>query len=372
MASPGRLSSWAARTDKARAAPRIARQLLWGLRSRKRDNAFARMRAAFYRGCWRDAAAAVGAELRELGAGFWEARRGGARTIICGEQIALDDQLRVRLARQKAVTARVLGPHGFTTPRAVSFDLASLERGLAFLADAKGPVVVKPDGVPKGRFMVPEGPGAGRGITCGLRKPKDFVRAVRWAAVFGAEVIAEEQVNGAAYRLLYLDGHLIDAIRRDPPRVFGDGISTIGELMAAETAERLAARPPMALHPLEVDLDCRLALARQGRSLASVPRALEAVVVKSVCNSNAAHDNHVVRGDIHPELERLGGKLARQLGLRLAGVDVMSVDPSQPPAPADFAFNEINANPGLHHHWLVAEPERRAPVGALALEAALS
>jgi hypothetical protein len=356
--------------QKARAATRVARRLCAGLRTRGRDNAFDALRAAFYRRFWSDAAAAVGAELHELGAGYLQARRGSAWTLICGEQIALDSHLRARLARHKMLTARLLAPLGFTQPEAISFELASLDKGLSFLAAAKGPVVLKPDGVPNGQFG--EGPGAGRGITCGVRQPDEFVRAARHAALFGNELIAEREVEGASYRLLYVDGRLVDAVRRDPPRVFGDGLCTIAELMRAETAERLAARPPMALHPLDIDLDCRLTLARQGLAPEHVPGALEAVVVKTVCNQNAAHDNHVARDRIHPELERLGARLVGHLGLRLAGVDIMSPDPSLAPSAERFAFNEINANPGLHHHWLVAEPERRAPVGALALEAALS
>ncbi len=358
--------------DKVRAAGRVARRLYWELRPRGEDNAFAAVRARFYRMFWREAAAAAGAELHELGSGYWQARRMRRRALIRGDQIGLDDHLRVRLVRDKTLTARLLAPLGFVTPESVTFDPGSLEEGLAFLAAARGPVVVKPDGVPQGRFAVPDGPGAGRGVTCGVRTGAEFRRAARRAAVFGSRLIAEKQIEGASYRLLYLDGQLIDAVRRDPPRVFGDGISTIAELMHAQNAERRAARPAMALSALRADLDCRLALERQQLRLGSVPAPLQPVTVKTACNENAAFDNHVACGRIHPELARLGGELVRYVGLRLAGVDIMSRDPAQTPSAQTVVFNEINANPGLHHHWLVAEAERRAPVGRLVLEAALS
>jgi hypothetical protein len=353
-------------------AIRNARQLCWSLRPRSEENRFAAVRSGFYKIFWKDAASAVSAELRELGSGYWQAKRGAAWTVIRSGQIALDDPLRASLARNKMLTAQLLAPHGFTTPQSVAFDPDALREGLDFLARFGGPLVVKPDGIPKSRFVAPEGPGAGRGVTCGVRTPRELERAARWASLFGAKVIAEKEIAGGSHRLLYLDGELIDAVRRDPPRLFGDGISTIAELMRAENAERKAARPPVALHPIVADLDCRLTLARQGLGIRSVPKALQPVVVKTVCNQNAAYDNHVVRERIHPALARLGGELVKQLGLRLAGVDVMTQDPARPPAEGAFVFNEINANPGLHHHWLVAEPERRAPVGAMVLEAALS
>lgn len=351
---------------------RSARQLWWNLRPRGEERSFAAVRSGFYKNFWKEAARAVGAELRELGSGYWQAKRGAAWTVIRSDQIALDNQLRANLARNKMITAQLLAPHGFTTPASVAFDPDALGEGLDFLARTGGPLVVKPDGIRQSRFAAPAGPGAGRGVTCGVRTPRELERAARWASLFGAKLIAEKEVPGASYRLLYLDGELIDAVRRDPPRVFGDGISTIDELIRAENAERIAARPPVALHPIVADLDCRLTLARQGLNLRSVPKALEPVVVKTVCNQNAAYDNHIVRERIHPALARLGGEVVTQLGLRLAGVDVMTQDAARPPSDGAFAFNEINANPGLHHHWLVAEPERRAPVGAMALEAALA
>lgn len=358
--------------DKARAAARTARQLWWELRPRAEERAFGAVRARFYRMFWSEAAAAAGVELRELGSGYWQARRAGAWALLRGDQIGLDDHLRVRFVRDKTLTARLLSPLGFTTPESVTFGLDSLDRGLAFLAAARGPVVVKPDGIAQTRFSVSDGPGGGRGVTCGVRAPDELRRAARWAALFGSRLIAEKHIEGASYRLLYLDGKLIDAVRRDPPRVFGDGVSTIGELMQAQNAERLGARPAMALSALRADLDCRLSLARQQLRLDSVPAPLQPVAVKTVCNQNASFDNHVVRERIHPELARLGGAMVRYTGLRLAGVDLMAEDPARAPSADAVVFNEINANPGLHHHWLVAEPEQRAPVGKLVLEAALS
>lgn len=356
--------------SRVSAALRAARHLSWALRPRGEENGFREIRARFYRGFWEGAARAVGAELVPLGE-FWQARRGNAWTLIRQDQIALDDHLRVRLARNKAATARLLAPYGFAAPASVEFDLDSLDKGYAFLAAARGPIVLKPDGIPRGRFVSSDGPGAGRGITCGVRTRAELARAARWAALFGARILAEEEMPGASYRLLYLDGRLIDAVRRDAPRVFGDGASTLAELIRAENAERRRAHPPLAFSPLTPDLDCRLTLERQGLTLASRPAALQAVQVKTVCNQNAAYDNHVVLESIHPRLASLGAELAWRLGLRLAGVDVMCVDPSAPPAPGAFAVNEVNANPGLHHHWLVAEPQRRAPVGELVLDAAL-
>lgn len=353
------------------AAARGLRQLVRAVRTRAQQQAFRQVRARFYAAYWKRTAEAIGAELHELDGAWRQARRGGRWTLIRSDQIALDSALRAGFARNKVLTARLLAPLGFDAPASVSFGLDSLDKALAFQASVGGPVVVKPDGAASGGLMAGDGPGAGRGVTCGLRTPAELERAARWASLFGATLICEEQIDGASYRLLYLDGELIDAVRRDPPRVFGDGLSTIAELIVAENAERRTAGTATALSPLVADLDCRLTLARQGLTLRDVPGAFRAIAVKTVANENASYDNHVARDSIHPELARLGGRLAKHLGLRLAGVDVMTRDPSRFPQERCL-FNEVNANPGLHHHWLVAEPQRRSPVGERVLEAALS
>src|SRR5688572_32104639 len=58
---------------------------------------------------------------------------------------------------------------------------------------------------------------------------------------------SSDLIAGASYRLLYLEGRLIDAVRRDPPTVTGDGYSTIRRLIAHENRRRLERRPFTAL-----------------------------------------------------------------------------------------------------------------------------
>ena len=69
---------------------------------------------------------------------------------------------------------------------------------------------------------------AGAGITTGVRTLPRLISALARAGAHCGEVIVEEEVGGDNLRLLYLDGELIDSVRRLPPVVRGDGISSIG------------------------------------------------------------------------------------------------------------------------------------------------
>jgi D-alanine-D-alanine ligase-like ATP-grasp enzyme len=224
------------------------------------------------------------------------------------------------------------------------FPLSRIVEAERFLARASNPVVVKPN----------SGTGAGNGVTTGIRSRAQLRRAARFASAFDGELLIEEEVPGSSHRLLYLDGKLIDAIRRDPPIVRGDGRSSIRALVRAETIRRLAGKPVMALSPLRIDLDCLNTLASKGLSAASVLPAGSQLAIKKAVNQNAAPQNHVVLDAVHPETASLAGRVVSELGVRLAGVDIISPDISVPLAVNGGRFGEINTTPGLHHHDLVA------------------
>ncbi len=197
---------------------------------------------------------------------------------------------------------------------------------------------------------------SGRGMTCGVRTRRELAIAARRAAGYSSQVLVERMVLGASYRVLLLDGEVLDVIRRDPPGVRGDGRSTIAELIAAENRRRVAAGSQAGFARLELDLDLVLTLRRAGLRLRSVPPAGVEVKVKTAVSGNAAIENETVRSPVSPELLREAVAAAETLGVRLAGVDVITTDLSRPLAETGGAINEVNTLPTLLHHLYVADP----------------
>ena len=62
---------------------------------------------------------------------------------------------------------------------------------------------------------------------------------------------------------------------------------------------------------------------------------------------------------------------ARAVGVRLAGVDLITPDASLPLDAAGGVILEVNATPGLQYHYEVRDPVRATPVMAPILEALL-
>ena len=58
--------------------------------------------------------------------------------------------------------------------------------------------------------------------------------------------------------------------------------------------------------------------------------------------------------------------------MHLAGVDVITPDPSRPLVESGGVINEVNGTPGLHHHYLVADPVAATRVAIPVLERLLN
>lgn len=309
-------------------------------------------RNGVYRRIWSEAAGALGASFCDMGDGFYRVERDGASTRVWQQVTALDDTVTLRLALAKPVVHRALTDAGVPVPPHLEFDFRKPAPALRFLDDGWMPCVVKPA----------RGTGGGAGITAGVRTRTDFMRARLLASRFDSRLLIERQAQGPVHRLLFLDGELIDVVRHRAPRVIGDGRATIEELVAGENERRRAADGEEGLSLVRIDLDAVLTLARAGLKLSSVPARDEAIVLKAVTNDNRLEDRERYAGPLAGELATAARTAVVALGLRLAGVDVITPDPSRALRDTGGVITDVNGTPGIHHHYLIADRASIVPV----------
>lgn len=315
----------------------------------------------FHQRIWREAADAVGAELEDLGSGFLALRRGDRSTIVWQHHVMLDDPVTLRLTTDKSLDHRLLADAGLPVTVHTELDADDRRGALRFLAESQGPCVVKPA----------RGTGGGYGVTCGVTSADDLVRASMRARHLDRRLLIERQVAGDEYRFLFLDGELLDVVRRRPLRLVGDGRSTVSDLIAADNDHRADTQGWAGLRRIEVDLDSILALRGCGMTLRSVPALGTTVQIKSTANVNAPADNETVEC-LSDELVEDAARAALVLGVRLASVEVITPDPTRSLRAAGGAVLEVNGTPGLHYHYLVADPDRATPVAVPILERVLA
>src|SRR5579871_2249030 len=297
--------------------------------------------AGFYERMWTEAAAAVGASVKDLGLGVFEVRRGEVSTRVVQNSTAMDDLATFCIARSKPVIYRLLNQHGLRTPRYAEFAIDDMSSAVALLEEVGGDCVVKPG----------SGSGGGRGITTGIRTRWQLARAAHAASLFSDDLLIEEQIEGTNYRLLYLDGKLLDAVLRQPPSVTANGRSSLLQLVEESNAQRLARGPKLAHGLLTIDLDMKRTLAKQGYTLAAVLPAGTVVTLKTAINENAGPDNVTATDQLGEALIAEGARVAALARVRLAGVDVITRNPRVSLQESGGVILEVNTPPGYYWHY---------------------
>ncbi len=321
-----------------------------------------RVRDALYERIWREAADAAGARIEQLAPGLFELSRDRASVRVCQQMVDFDDPVTLELALDRALVHKLLAVAGTQIPDHLEFAARDPAPALEFLA-AGGPCVVRPAVRTAARPS---------GTTAVVERPDELMRARMHAATGSERLLIERQAAGGLYRLLLLDGELIDVVRILPAQLTGDGRSTIESLIVAENERRVTAGGATGTSMLTVNLDMVTTLERAGLNLSSVLEPGRALAIVSVVNNDAGGDNVAFHGELSPQLLAEAISAQSAIGLHLASVDVITTDPTKPLAETGGVINEVSGAPELHHHYLAADPDRATRVAVPILERLLT
>ncbi len=308
----------------------------------------------FYRTVWGEAAASLDLPVTDIGGQFFEIRCPGSALRVCKNITSLDDQVTVSIAADKPLVHRLLAARGVPVPAHLACGYRNVAAAWAFVSQQSRSCVVKPA----------KRTGGGTGITMDVSTRHELVAAMARAGSYCHELVIEEQLPGDNYRLLYLDGTLIEALQRRPSRLLGDGMSTVKELLAAHIAHATdAASAERAFR--HGSRRIRRLLAQTGRLSDDVPAAGEPLRLKRVIDMDDRQDNESVTDGVCAAIIEAGAAAAAAVGVRLAGVDVITSDRTVALDEVGGAVIEVNTGPGLHYHYMMAgEP---TPVASLIL-----
>ncbi len=255
----------------------------------------------------------------------------GGRSIRCRESLSeLTSSVALSICDDKRMTRRIVEAAGVRVPeRFDPDDTAALRAALA----AHGQLVVKPA---RGE--------QGKGVAVGLSTLEAVEAAVAEARRLCPEVLVEEQVAGEDLRLVLIDYKVVAAAVRRPPRVVGDGRSTVRALIEHQSRRRAAATGGESRIP--IDMETERTLAEGGWSLDDVAPIDEEIMVRKAANLHLGGTIHDVTDEVHPTLVAAATAAARAIDIPVTGIDLMVTSPRQP----DYAFIEANERPGLANH----------------------
>lgn len=252
--------------------------------------------------------------------------------------------LGVELASDKEGTKRVLRDCGVPVPRGtVVYYMDELEQAID---DVGGfPIVIKPlDG------------NHGRGITINIETWELAEAAYDAAKEVSKGVIVERFYRGRDHRILVINGKVVAVAERVPAHVVGNGRSTISELIEATNRDpRRGDGHDNILTRIELDRQSWELLDRQGFELDTVLNQDEICYLKATANLSTGGVAIDRTDEIHPENIWLCQRVAKIIGLDIAGIDMVTQDISQPLHQVDGVIVEVNAAPGFRMHFCPSE-----------------
>lgn len=249
--------------------------------------------------------------------------------------------LGVELACDKEGTKTILQEAGVPVPRGTTIQyLEELEKAIEEVGSY--PIVIKPlDG------------NHGRGITIDINSRQQAEEAYNLASRESKSrtIIVERYYQGSDHRVLAIDGKVVAVSQRIPAHVIGDGKSTVGELIEiANLDPRRGEGHDNVLTKITVDKISLGVLERQGYRLDSVLPAGETVYLRATANLSTGGIAVDCTDDIHPENIWLCQRVAKLIGLDIAGIDVVTPDISKPLREVEGVIVEVNAAPGFRMH----------------------
>jgi GNAT-family acetyltransferase (TIGR03103 family) len=252
----------------------------------------------------------------------------GGRSIVTRESLSeLTSAVAMSRCDDKRITRRICVAAGLSVPRGRT--ATGDEDDLAFLREV-GEVVVKPA---RGE--------QGKGITVGVRDEQSLERAVAAAHQHCPTVLLEELVEGEDLRVIVIGHEVVAAAVRKPAAVIGDGRSTIGRLITAQSRRREAATDGESRIPLD-DMTLET-IGAQGFDLDDVLPYGQELRVRRTANLHTGGTIHDVTAQLHPALVTAAVRASRALDIPVTGLDFLVPDLAGP----DHVLIEANERPGL-------------------------
>lgn len=261
------------------------------------------------------------------------------------------------IARDKDYAKFFMKYHGYPVARSQTFFEDSWAKMLGSsrtiseainYANKKGyPVMVKPNSKSQGTGV------------CVVHNDAELKNTLRKIFKIDRVALVEEYKPGHDYRVVVCDGEVISAYQRVALSVVGDGKSSILNLLKQKqrSFEKMGRDTRIDFE----DIRIRLKLKKQKFSFKSILKKGEKVFLLDNANLSTGGDSVDMTDKIHKSFYKIATKLTADMGLRIAGVDIMitSGDITQDVKNCEYYIIEINAAPGLDHYVTTGAKQKK-------------
>lgn len=163
-----------------------------------------------------------------------------------------------------------------------------------------------------------------RHTTIHINDEAELLKGFHKARQLSPWVVIEEELVGFVHRITLIGGKLAGALRREPPFVMSDGVSTVRALVEKENQN--PKRHGGVFHEIALDSEADAELVRQGLSWDSVPEKDRFITLNQKVGRGQGGSNTEMLPKVHPDNIVLFEKLAKVLNNSLVGVDFIMQD----------------------------------------------
>jgi D-alanine-D-alanine ligase-like ATP-grasp enzyme len=240
----------------------------------------------------------------------------------------VDDKLRL---------SRELAAAGIAAPKTIQ--VKTFEQAKAAFETLTKPLIIKPEWGSRGRHT-----------TTNINTLEELQKAFALVKQIAVSVVVQEHLAGSVYRATVIDGKLVGFFRADQPRVTGDGVHTVAELIEAKNATR---------HPrvseILINDDLRHFIGRAGYGVESVLPKDETINLSAKTGRMYGSYTREMLPEVHPKMHAIFERAGKLCDAPVLGFDLIMEDATQDPDSQRWGIIECNSLPFIDLHYMALE-----------------
>ena len=226
-------------------------------------------------------------------------------------------------------------------PVARGFSVRTIEEARHAWNELNQPVVVKPRIGSRARHTTPY-----------IRTWEDLSLAFFSAKILCHYVMLEEHLFGSICRATVVNGVLRGFLQKNPPRITGDGVHTVRELVELANDTKRDG-----VWQIIWGEEHDTYVARQGLTASTILEKGVRIDISRHSGRQVGGDSHEMPGGIHSKLREYIERAARELGVPVVGFDMIIADATKDPDAQRWGMLEANSLPYIDLHYAPLEGE---------------
>lgn len=198
------------------------------------------------------------------------------------------------------------------------------------------------DGLSKPVIVKPRAGSRGRHTTTSVNTREELIQAFKIAKQLCHWVIVEEHLFGDVQRGTVIDGKLIGVLGGTPPRVTGDGIHTIGQLITIKNSTRPEKAKEIKVNPYF--------MSRNKLGMDLILAKGQTVDLSEKIGVNYGGTSYDCTNETHPDTKQMMEDAAKLLDISVLGFDYISPDITKSYKTQKTGIIECNGAPFIQLH----------------------